>query len=353
MSDLIQASLAEIRARLAGGDVSAEAVAKACLDRIAETEPSIHALITVREQALEEARALDAQGPDASKPLWGVPVTVKDAIVTKGTRTTAGSKILGGFNPFYDAFVVERLKEAGAVIVGKNNMDEFAMGSTTENSAYQVTHNPWNLDRVPGGSSGGSACSVAASQCFASLGSDTGGSIRQPASFCGCVGIKPTYGRVSRYGLIAYGSSLDQIGPLARTAEDCARVLSVIAGHDDRDSTCSPEAVPDYAAGCASASLKGHRIGIPKEFFGSGLSDDVRAVIDSVIDSARKEGCEIVEVSLPIPRLLSPPTISWLWQRRVPTWPALTACVSATVQRSRRICRRCTRSPARRASEPR
>ena len=300
MSDILHMSLTALADALKKKQVSAVEAATACLDRMQATEGSLRAMLYIdREGALKQAEALDREGVDPSKPLWGVPMTVKDALVTRGMPTTAGSRILEGFKSMYDAFAVEKLRQAGAVILGKNNMDEFAMGSTTENSAYQVTHNPWNLDRVPGGSSGGSACSVAASQCFASLGSDTGGSIRQPASFCGCVGIKPTYGRVSRYGLIAYGSSLDQIGPLARTAEDCARVLSVIAGHDDRDSTCSPEAVPDYAAGCASASLKGHRIGIPKEFFGSGLSDDVRAVIDSVIDSARKEGCEIVEVSLP------------------------------------------------------
>jgi len=292
MSDILHMSLTALADALKKKQVSAVEAATACLDRMQATEGSLRAMLYIdREGALKQAEALDREGVDPSKPLWGVPMTVKDALVTRGMPTTAGSRILEGFKSMYDAFAVEKLRQAGAVILGKNNMDEFAMGSTTENSAYQVTHNPWNLDRVPGGSSGGSACSVAASQCF--------GSIRQPASFCGCVGIKPTYGRVSRYGLIAYGSSLDQIGPLARTAEDCARVLSVIAGHDDRDSTCSPEAVPDYAAGCASASLKGHRIGIPKEFFGSGLSDDVRAVIDSVIDSARKEGCEIVEVSLP------------------------------------------------------
>ena len=266
MSDLIQASLAEIRARLAGGDVSAEAVAKACLDRIAETEPSIHALITVREQALEEARALDAQGPDASKPLWGVPVTVKDAIVTKGTRTTAGSKILGGFNPFYDAFVVERLKEAGAVIVGKNNMDE--------------------------------AASVAANQCYASLGTDTGGSIRQPAALCGCVGLKPTYGRVSRYGVIAYGSSLDQVGPLTRTVEDAALVLSVIAGHDKRDSTSSPRPVDGYAD-FSRSDLKGVRLGVPREFMAEGLDGPVAKACQDALARARDLGAELVDVSLP------------------------------------------------------
>ena len=298
MSDLIQASLAEIRARLAGGDVSAEAVAKACLDRIAETEPSIHALITVREQALEEARALDAQGPDASKPLWGVPVTVKDAIVTKGTRTTAGSKILGGFNPFYDAFVVERLKAAGAVIVGKNNMDEFAMGSSTENSAFGPPRNPRDPERIPGGSSGGSAASVAANQCYASLGTDTGGSIRQPAALCGCVGLKPTYGRVSRYGVIAYGSSLDQVGPLARTVEDAALVLSVIAGHDKRDSTSSPRPVDNYAD-FSRTDLKGVRLGVPREFMAEGLDGPVAKACQDALARARDLGAELVDVSLP------------------------------------------------------
>ena len=298
MSDLIQASLAEIRARLAGGDVSAEAVAKACLDRIAETEPSIHALITVREQALEEARALDAQGPDASKPLWGVPVTVKDAIVTKGTRTTAGSKILGGFNPFYDAFVVERLKAAGAVIVGKNNMDEFAMGSSTENSAFGPTRNPRDPERIPGGSSGGSAASVAANQCYASLGTDTGGSIRQPAALCGCVGLKPPYGRVSRYGVIAYGSSLDQVGPLTRTVEDAALVLSVIAGHDKRDSTSSPRPVDGYAD-FSRSDLKGVRLGVPREFMAEGLDGPVAKACQDALARARDLGAELVDVSLP------------------------------------------------------
>ena len=273
MSDLTQCSLAEIRARLAAREVGAEAVTQACLDRIAATEPTIHALLTVREQALEEARALDAQGPDAAKPLWGVPVTVKDAIVTKGTRTTAGSRILGDFNPFYDAFVVERLKEAGAIILGKNNMDEFAMGSSTENSAFGPTHNPRDPERVPGGS------------------------IRQPAALCGCVGLKPTYGRVSRYGVIAYGSSLDQVGPLTRTVEDAALMLSVIAGHDKRDSTSAPRPVDDYAL--SRTDLKGVRLGVPREFMAEGLDGPVAAACRNALDRARDLGATLVDVSLP------------------------------------------------------
>lgn len=297
MTDLVNASLAEVRGQLAKGEVSAETVVKASLERIAATEPDIHALITVHEQAVEKARALDAQGPDPSKPLWGVPVTVKDAIATKGLRTTAGSKILGNFTPFYDAFVVERLKTAGAVIVGKNNMDEFAMGSSTENSAFGPTRNPRDPQRVPGGSSGGSAASVAACQCYASLGTDTGGSIRQPAALCGCVGLKPTYGRVSRYGVIAYGSSLDQVGPLTRTVEDAAIMLSVIAGHDKRDSTSSPRPVDTYAL--SRSDLKGVRLGVPREFMSEGLDGPVAAACRDALDRARDLGAELVDVSLP------------------------------------------------------
>lgn len=300
MNDIITMTLSGVARALREKQVSATQAVTACLDRMEATEPDLHALLCIdRDAALAAAGEMDRAGVDESRPLWGVPLTIKDALVTKAFPTTAASRILEGFRPPYNACAVDRLLAAGAIVLGKNNMDEFAMGSTTETSAYQVTRNPWDLGRVPGGSSGGSACSVAAGQCFGSLGSDTGGSIRQPAAFCGCVGLKPTYGRVSRYGLIAYGSSLDQIGPLCRSVEDCARMLAVIAGLDERDMTCSPVPVDDYVGGLAAASLKGRRIGLPKEYYGEGLSDEVRTVIAAAVDTARAEGADIVEVSLP------------------------------------------------------
>ncbi len=292
-------SLAAVRAALARGEIKAEEAVNACLARMDATEPHISALINrADESALEIARTMDAAGVDASKPLWGVPVTVKDVMCTKGLTTTAGSKILHNFVPFYDAFVVEKLREAGAIIIGKNNMDEFAMGSATENSAFCTTKNPCDLSRVPGGSSGGSAASVAAGQCFASLGSDTGGSIRQPASLCGCVGLKPTYGRVSRYGVIAYASSLDQVGPLARSVEDCALVLQAIAGHDPRDSTSDPRPVPVFDVH-ARKDLKGVRVGVPQEFFAEGLDAEVEAQCRAALRVMQDLGAELVDVTLP------------------------------------------------------
>ncbi len=298
---IVSLSLAEVRDRLVRRELTAEQVTAACLDRITATEPAIAALLTNRaEAALDEARALDAAGPDPAKPLWGVPLTVKDALTTAGTRTTCGSRILGDFTPHYDAFAVGKLREAGAVILGKTNMDEFAMGSSTENSAFGPTRNPWNVARVPGGSSGGSAASVAAGQCFGSLGTDTGGSIRQPASLCGCVGLKPTYGRVSRFGLVAYGSSLDQIGPLTRTVEDAALLLSVIAGHDPRDATSATLPVDDYMGALAARKdLSGVRIGVPREFRGEGIDPEVSAACEAALDTARGLGASIVDVELP------------------------------------------------------
>ena len=300
MTDICSLTLAAVAQALQKKELGAEEVTRACLDRIAGTEPKIAALLRVDgENALARARDLDKSGPDASMPLFGVPVTIKDAICTKGLATTAASRMLEGFRPVFDAFAVEKLRAAGAVILGKNNMDEFAMGSTTENSAFQTTGNPWDVNKVPGGSSGGSAASVTAGQCFASLGSDTGGSIRQPASLCGCVGLKPTYGRVSRYGLIAYGSSLDQIGPLTRSVADCARVFEVIAGHDRRDATSDPRPAGGYVAALGGKTLRGARLGLPGEFFGEGASAEVRAAFAAALRTAESFGAELVEVSLP------------------------------------------------------
>ncbi|MBD5627501.1 MAG: Asp-tRNA(Asn)/Glu-tRNA(Gln) amidotransferase subunit GatA [Desulfovibrio sp.] len=300
--DICSMTLTEAATALQKKELTARAAVSACLDRIAATEPAIGALLHVdADGALARAEELDAQGPRADRPLWGVPVTVKDALSTKGIPTTAASRILENFVPFYDAFVVERLRKAGAILLGKANMDEFAMGSSTENSAFQPTRNPWNTGRVPGGSSGGSAASVAAGQCFASLGSDTGGSIRQPAAFCGCVGLKPTYGRVSRYGLFAFASSLDQVGPLTRTVEDCASVLTVIAGHDPRDTTSEPRPDEDFTAAVrdAGTSLAGVRLGVPRDFFGEGLAGEVREACEAALERARELGAELVDVQLP------------------------------------------------------
>jgi aspartyl-tRNA(Asn)/glutamyl-tRNA(Gln) amidotransferase subunit A len=300
MSELSTLSLSEVRAKLADKTVSAAEVAEAALKRIEATEPKVQALLSVQaEEALAQARALDAAGPDSAKPLWGVPLVVKDVLATKGVPTTCGSKILENFRPVYDATAISRLKEAGAVLVGKANMDEFAMGSTTENSAYYATKNPWDLERVPGGSSGGSGASVAACQAYGALGTDTGGSIRLPASFCGIVGLKPTYGRVSRFGMVAYGSSLDQIGPMTRTVEDAARVLQVIAGHDAKDSTSVDAPVPDYlAALSARDDLKGLTIGLPAEYWDEGLAPEVAEACAGAVKKAEELGATTKRVNL-------------------------------------------------------
>jgi len=271
------------------------------LDRIALVDPKVKAFLTITSDlALEQAKQADERlARGNGKPLCGVPILIKDVICTKDVKTTCGSKILENFVPIYDATVVEKLKASGAVIIGKANMDEFAMGSSTENSAFFPTRNPWDLDRVPGGSSGGSAAAVAAGEAVYALGSDTGGSIRQPAGFCSIVGLKPTYGRVSRYGLVAFASSLDQIGPLTRDVTDCALVLNGIAGYDKRDSTSVPEPVPDYTKSLLP-DLKGLKLGIPKEYFVEGMQAEVALAMKSAVSKLEELGAQIDwEVSLP------------------------------------------------------
>jgi aspartyl-tRNA(Asn)/glutamyl-tRNA(Gln) amidotransferase subunit A len=294
-------SVAEARRLLKNREITSTELTRAVLDRIAAAEGRVNAFLTVTaEDALDQAAAADrllAAGPCG--PLNGIPVAFKDVMCTRGIRTTCGSKILANFIPPYDATVVARLRQEGAVVVGKLNMDEFAMGSSTENSGFKITRNPWDLTRIPGGSSGGSAAAVAAGMCLAALGSDTGGSIRQPAAHCGVVGIKPTYGRVSRYGLVAYASSLDQIGPLTRSVADAALLLNGIAGHDPADSTSVPLAVPDYTAGL-ERSIQGVRIGIPREYAASeGLDPEVAAAVDGAVRTLESLGAERVEISLP------------------------------------------------------
>jgi aspartyl-tRNA(Asn)/glutamyl-tRNA(Gln) amidotransferase subunit A len=281
--------------------LSSVELTKSYLERIQQLEPKVHAFVTITDKlALEQARRADkslAEGK--ATPLTGVPTLIKDVICTKGVRTTCSSKMLENFVPPYDATVVAKLNEAGAVIVGKSNMDEFAMGSSTENSALFITHNPWDLARVPGGSSGGSAAAVAAGETVYALGSDTGGSIRQPAGFCSVTGLKPTYGRVSRYGLVAFASSLDQIGPLTQDVTDCALVMNAIAGYDPRDSTSVPQRTPDYT-NCLTTDLKGLRLGVPKEYFVEGMQAEVASAIRAAITKMEELGARTDwEVSLP------------------------------------------------------
>jgi len=294
-------TLNEASDKLRKREISAQELTQAVFQRIAETEESIHSYITLcRDTALEEAKQADALLKTETKPaaLLGIPVAVKDNFLTAGLRTTCASKILENFIPPYDATPVQKLRAAGAVITGKTNLDEFAMGSSVENSAFFSTRNPWDPSRVPGGSSGGSAAAVASDQCIAAVGTDTGGSIRQPAAFCGIVGLKPTYGRVSRYGIVAFASSMDQAGPIAKNVKDCALMLEAIAGHDLADSTSANRAVPPYSASL-SGNINGLRLGIPKEYFVSGIQPEVEQSVRNAVRQLEKNGAFIEEISLP------------------------------------------------------
>jgi len=299
--DISKLTIDSARAAVADRKTSAAALAEAFYAKIDSDDPKIGAyLILSKERALAKAAEIDARAErgDQLPSLAGVPIGIKDVLVTKGVRTTAGSRILGNYIPPYDCTAVARLEAAGAVVLGKLNCDEFAMGSSNENSAFKPVHNPRDLSRVPGGSSGGSAAAVAADMAVATLGSDTGGSIRQPAAFCGVVGLKPTYGRVSRYGLIAFASSLDHIGPLTKTVKDAAIMLHTIAGRDPMDSTSADLPVPDYLAEL-DKPVKGLKIGVAREYFGEGLESETRNAVEAGIQKLAKMGCEVIEVSLP------------------------------------------------------
>jgi aspartyl-tRNA(Asn)/glutamyl-tRNA(Gln) amidotransferase subunit A len=301
VSALHELSLREAADRVRRRELSAVELTRDALGRIAEVDKQVGAFLTLNEvEALAAAEAIDRRIAAGQEPglLAGIPVGVKDIICTAGLRTTAASRILEHFVPSYDATVTARLRAAGAVIVGKLNCDEFAMGSSTENSGLGITRNPWDLARVPGGSSGGSAVAVAARECHASLGTDTGGSVRLPAAFCGVAGMKPTYGRVSRYGVIAYASSLDQVGPLAREVADLAVVLEAIAGHDPADSTSSPRAVPSYVA-ALDGKVQGLRLGLPREYFVEGMQPEVETGVRAAVDQLEHLGATIEPVSLP------------------------------------------------------
>jgi aspartyl-tRNA(Asn)/glutamyl-tRNA(Gln) amidotransferase subunit A len=299
-SELNKLTIAEAATLLGKREISARELTRACLDRIAAAEPRLHAFITVCErEALAQAEDADRRiGAGGAPALCGIPLGIKDIYATRGVRTTCASRILENFVPPFDATVIERLRAEGAVFLGKTNMDEFAMGSSTENSMFGPTMNPHDLTRVAGGSSGGSAAAVAAEECLGALGTDTGGSIREPASFCGVVGIKPTYSRVSRYGVVAYASSLDQVGPFARTVRDAAIMMRSLAGHDPRDSTCSARPVPDYP-GALDGDVRGLRIGVPREYFVEGMEPEVERAVRGALKNFESMGAELADISLP------------------------------------------------------
>lgn len=297
--NVVDKTAAELQDLIHKEEISIAEVTKQAFERIEKLDPKVDAFLALnKEQATKQAEEMDKTPLVERGPLFGLPIGVKDNIVTEGIETTASSRILEGFNPIYNATVVEKLKAAGMITVGKLNMDEFAMGSSNENSYYKNTKNPWNLETVPGGSSGGSAAAVAAGEVPFTLGSDTGGSIRQPAAFCGVVGMKPTYGRVSRFGLIAYASSLDQIGPITRTVKDNALLLEAISGHDERDSTSANIEVPNFAE-ALTGDIKGLRIGVPKEYFAEGVGEAAKQAVRDALAVLEEKGATWEEISLP------------------------------------------------------
>ena len=298
--ELNQLTIHELQEKIRTGETTSVEILQSVFNRIDAVEGVVHAYIALmRDSALEEAKRADLNIRGGKiRALTGVPLALKDIFCTRGFRTTCGSRILSNYVPPYDATVVEKLRESGAVFVGKTNMDEFAMGSSTETSFFGITRNPWDPERIPGGSSGGSAAAVAADECIASLGSDTGGSIRQPAALCGVVGMKPTYGRVSRFGLVAFASSLDQIGPFTRDVEDCAIMMNVIAGYDPKESTSVPIEVPDYRE-YLSGGIEGWTVGIPKEYFIEGIDPEVLAAVQNTIKVIEGSGGRCIEISLP------------------------------------------------------
>ncbi|KSV55674.1 glutamyl-tRNA amidotransferase [Pediococcus acidilactici] len=292
-------TVTELHQKLVDRELTVTELVSQTLDQIEADQAVLNDFVTInRDEALKQAQAIDEKGVDPDNLWAGIPIAVKDNIVTKGLKTTASSKMLSNFTPIYDATVIERLKANDVIVIGKTNLDEFAMGGSTETSFYGTTRNPWDHTKVPGGSSGGSATTVAAGNSIAALGSDTGGSIRQPASYTGIVGVKPTYGRISRYGLIAFGSSLDQIGPMTRTVKDNAALLNIIAGMDERDLTSSDKKVPDFTAKIGQ-DIKGMKIALPKEYLGKGINEDVKATIKQAVQTLTDLGATVEEVSLP------------------------------------------------------